>query len=468
MVLRKDCLCGDTCNCPCRGRCTATAVDMFLSWSAHWAASGVRPEKDFDRLWSGRKHEQRGKPFLEYKDRPVRFILAEFRGDWDQYSGGFGFPRSNQHKFCWLCPCLSTDMYADDALLEYTHEQYVQIVKRCRLSVLVDRGTLEKVYASLEWDRRKDKGMHGRVLSCDIVVYDFRTRSYKPLLKSDRLEVGGCVWDIWESKLSCHSGTFPFSLVFWRKNSSVDFSFYSYLMDYLRLEELMIDDLHTLDLGPAARLGGHVAAEALKCGMYGNDATEAGLKSGCRFLTRDMRSFNKRGRKRGAHYLNKLTVNMLGLSNNLAGGHLHCKAGEARTFMPFALHLAKQLQPHLGDKGEHLFKAVRALSDCYDLMAASQDAIDSNLLGDLLDECLRQSKAAGVKLLHKFHLMRHLRALSFRAGNPAGFSAYADETKNSETIKLAITARTFDFSSRVLIKDYLQFHLSKHVDQNIS
>jgi hypothetical protein len=430
-------------------------IDLFLAWSAGWAASGIRPDEDFDRPWSvANKMSQRLKPFLVHEGRKVRFILVEFRGDWDQYSGGFGFPRSNQHHFCWVCPCTKNLMYDDALPDEYRHADYERLVEKCIVDVLVDRSAAERIFNSLGLDCRKDKGMHGRVVMCPTVIFDHRTRMHVALLKHDRLEVGGCCRDIYATASSLFAGKFPFRLVFWRRHPAVDFSFRSPLLDVLQLEHLMIDDLHTLDLGPAARLGGHIAVAAVGK-LFGNDASENGLKTGCRLLNKKFRSWRKGKQWRGIW---KLTPGLIGLSSKDSTGHLHCKAGEARTFLPFALHLAKELSPHLGVKGPFLVRAVEALMGCFDIIKTKSPTVDGDKLGDMLDECMSCSRDAGVRLLHKFHLMRHMRSLSKRAGNPSRFSAYPDETKNSETIKIALKSSTADFASRVLCRDHLQFH----------
>lgn len=347
-------------------------------------------------------------------------------------------------------------MYSKRLPAEYDHQKYMQITEKCLIDILLDRADAKKVHQSLMFDFRKEKGMHGRVIAASLIVFDYRTKRHTVLLKFDRLEVSGCCPDIHADFSAWITGTFPFRLVFWRKDSSVDFSFRSPLLQFLQVEHLMIDDLHTLDLGPAARLGGHVASEAVRIGvLYGNDVSETGIKQGCRMLSREFRTW-RRGRTWTG--LNKITVGLIGVSSNKSGGHLQCKANEARSFLPFALHLAHKLSPHLCEKGPHLVRAVKSLLDCYAMMREPHASFDSDRFGDSLDQCLESSKSAGVKLLHKFHLMRHFRSLTKRAGNPSRFSAYADETKNNETIKLALRASTPNFGPRILMRDYMQFH----------
>lgn len=112
----------------------------------------------------------------------------------------------------------------------------------------------------------------------------------------------------------------------------------------------------------------------------------------------------------------------------------------------------------IGDEGHHLVAAIESLLRCYKMMKSSSRKIDYDEFGDNLDKCVKHSKLAGVKLIHKFHLMTHYRSLGKAAGNPARYSAYIDESKNADTVKLAQKAKTWDFNKRILTKDFLLYH----------
>lgn len=221
MVLRKDTCCGEGCGCPCRGRCTLAKVDEYLEWAARWAGAGIRPDTDFDRPWTEGHNAQRMKPFLQHQGRNVRFILLQFRGDWDQYSSGFGFPRSNQKSCCFLCPCLGRHMYDAEQPPEYTHDDYDRLIKQCTIDVLLSRGDVERAHSALGWDFRKDKGMHGRVIQSAVIVFDYRHQRFQTLLRNDRLELGGSCQDVHCTAASIITGTFPYRLLFWRRSPQV-------------------------------------------------------------------------------------------------------------------------------------------------------------------------------------------------------------------------------------------------------
>ena len=346
---------------------------------------------------------------------------------------------------------------------EYTHEQLMRILQRSVIDVLVSFEDLQAIWAALEFDWRKD-GMHGRIISRPLIVFNYRSQSYVTLLKFDRLEVGGSCRDVHcDSHSLC--GVSPFRILLWRKNLDANFSYHCRLWDYFRLEYLMVDDLHTLDLGACARLGGHALGLAITSGkVYGNDRSEAGVKKGCIMATRDLRAWQKQNPSRKACTIKRLNLATLGLASDINGqAHLSCKAGESRAFLPFALFVAKKMQAEFGEKGQHLVVAIDSLEKCYQMMHSDLRKIDYDGLGDLLDKCLEHSRLAGVRLINKFHLMRHLRSLGKVAGNPAKYSAYIDESKNADTVKLAQKAKTWDFNARILAKDFLQFHAPRTV-----
>ena len=99
-------------------------------------------------------------------------------------------------------------------------------------------------------------------------------------------------------------------------------------------------------------------------------------------------------------------------------------------------------------------------------MGNRRRTIDSDRLEIFFQSVNTHCKAAGVKLIPKFHLARHLGELSRRAGNPATFSEYADETKNNLIVNMA-RASVFgraSFSGRLLARDQLLAKLSSQID----
>ena len=466
VTLRKEFLCGLSCKCPCRGRCTIQALERHLAWQIDWAAEGVGSPLAFrDRPWgSAKRRSEVGQSRLIWEGRRVRFGLLECRNDWDQYSASWGMPKTNQKRPCWFCPCSLGQMHAPRASLPdpYTHASYMEAIAKSLITVSLGISDLHRVFNILVMDARDD-GMHGRVLSRNIEVQDLALQTAILLQRWDRLEVAGSCWDVHATAGELElAGPPPFLFRFWRKHPDHNFAHVSPLMQCRgnKLEHLMIGDLHTLDLGVTARIIGTIFIRVLQKGTkFSNARTKSGMEQGVRSLSLALRKHrfvrsSLRKRKAGDSQLSRITLKMLQYSSAGSAGHLKAKGLETRSTLLFAHQLARGSSiPH----EDELVAASGALLKAYQLMGARRRSIDSDRLEELLDTVTTKCKEAGVKMLPKFHLARHLGQLSRRAGNPAAFSEYLDESKNSLVVHMAQASSLGapDFSGRLLARDVL-------------
>ena len=458
LTIRKEHLCGISCGCPCRGRCTIQTAEKFIAWQINSAFEGTWPKKDYREFsWSSPIREsQAGKARLVWQKKKIRFGLMECRNDWDQYSSSWGMPKTNQAKPCWFCPVLKCNMHDDELPQSRTHDSYMQEINTSRIQATISLQDVHRVFASLIFDHR-DNGMHGRVCNRNIEVYDVIRQLPVLLKKWDRLELGGAVLDI-----HCSAGIIelqgpgPHALHFWRKGVGHSFAHISPIMEARgnRFEFLMIGDLHTLDLGVTARLVGHSMVKILKARVkLKNGPGMQGMERGVRALSKLLRSHYSRRRWKSSR-IGRVTLKMLQFYKLEDEGHLNAKGMETRSTLLFTHRLLQGSQvPHETE----LRRATGALLKAHHLMRTSDRSINSDKLEDLLAEVHVNCKAAGVRLLPKHHLARHLGELSRRAGNPANFSEYADESKNREIVKMAQGSAhgREDFSGRLLSRDRL-------------
>jgi len=133
-TLRKEALCGESCGCTCKGRCTIQAVEAAIVWSAACAASGVHPTERHDGLGFVELHrlQKAGQPLT---NNCAKFIMLEYRADWDQYSS-IGLPRPRQHRFCFKCTCSAEQAYAFDHRHEWpqrNHDSFMHDMAQCVL-----------------------------------------------------------------------------------------------------------------------------------------------------------------------------------------------------------------------------------------------------------------------------------------------------------------------------------------------
>lgn len=228
---------------------------------------------------------------------------------------------------------------------------------------------------------------------------------------------------------------------------------------------LMVDIMHTLDLGVAPRLAGHIMIFAVKHGVFGPCTGLQGLKAGIGRMNLAWRAYFRRakwgtqGRPRGL----RLTMKSLMVSSMSDTGHLKAKARPSRSALGFAFSLLKRQDvPDMGlVEAGHLRRAAKALLSAYELMSTGSRQIDSNLLGRRLEACFQHAKLANVRPLPKFHLMRHLWQLSARAGNPECFSCYMDEDHHRGIVATAQKSFSADFSARILSKERCLLRLQR-------
>ncbi len=220
-------------------------------------------------------HERPGETLLKYKGKKVRFVLLEVRHDWEQYSAGMGFAYSNQTYPCWYCPVLKHCMHKRELPAAYTHQDYMQQVKRCQLEVAVDKNDLCKLFEHLAVDLRKNNCVQGVALKKRVSVFCLNRKARVDLHLHDRLDIGGCCEDTHCKVADIVSANpkGPYRLWFWRTQDR-GLTFLSQIFKFpgFRFEMCMIDDLHTVDLGITSRLSGYVFMAALKSGMFRNEA----------------------------------------------------------------------------------------------------------------------------------------------------------------------------------------------------
>lgn len=445
--IRKELMCGEVCDCPCRGRCSMDSLEHVITWMANWAAAGYNPEKDYsDRSWLKLSGIRPGEAVLVHEGQVVRFALIEVRADWDQFAGGMGFARTNQSHPCMMCPAPVADLHRyplQDIHEPYTNEAYTSIVQKSQVSVLLDRGDVETIFANLRFDDRKDNGMHGRVVGRDLQVH-CQINGLTTLQKDDRLCTEGAVRDVhWTPAMVFARSPGPWRVHFWRKSSEpgVQFSFRSPFMGIAGMcfKQLMIDDLHCLDLGLAARLSGHAMVLALRSTVLGNVNTENGVKYGCTLLTEKIKKFySTLPKKSKISQIGRITLKRLSVETANDRGHLKGKAHEARCALPFATKLLTRRLVKKVPQAKYVKRACKCLLKAYGLMARSKTrAIDAACLGKLLVRVARNAIRGGVHVIPKFHLAQHLGQLAARAGNPARFSAYLDESHNKSVVQVA-------------------------------
>ncbi len=469
--LPKSRFCGEECGCPCRGRCTKNAMDKVLLWFSQVAASGYHPQcrHDGSPFPAGRSYDKRGTALVTEDLAPfgIRFVLMEYRADWLQISTGLGFPAANQEHFCWRC---NASKHGKAFAFEQSwcwplrdHDTYLREAAAVQIKVSVDRDTAENIFANLSLDWRQ-QGMHGRVVGCDIAVLDLDSMTHVDLRRHDRLEALEGVTDI---HCSPEALSYPCALVFFRTHPRVFLKFVPLLVSipFFRIEYLTQDILHTLDQGVTAKLAATAIQLLLRHGKFGNQNSRLGFAHGLRAFNQHLKAYAS-ARRREYHRLGKgsfatfhrLTLHMLRLqSNTTASPMLLGKGAEIRHLLPLCISLVKR---HFAEipKGRELLVSMVSLQRSYDIMQQHGANMPVEAKDDL-DHCLKQcginARSAGVRMIPKFHMLPHLGAQTYYAGNLRFHSTIDDESNNADIVRVAATAHAREFLSRVLAKQCL-------------
>ena len=478
-ALQSDNFCGEACNCPCRGRCSIQAAEQVVLWSARCAAAGENPTQRHDGLpfTDMRRRILAGTPLARGGLR-IRFVLLEFRGDWLEYCEDLGFPYTKEFFYCFKCKCPRNLALKFSGVFPFdmrTHSDYMEELKRCTVTLLVNAEDLRIIWASLQFDFRQ-KGMHGRITTKMLFVRDLNAGRDVQLCPGDRLEAGGDVLDThcaWEELPT------PANLVFFRKHPEVWFTFFPTLFQfpYFRFEYLMLDTLHMLDLGVTARLIGTALQRLLSQGMSAGASTKRSMLRGLVTLNIDMRAYYLRQRRHARLHrqqissIDHLTLKMLGIRKNInATPTLKAKGAETRHLLPFVIELVeKPANLACVQHGSELLRACKSLQRVYDIIRDNPRDMGENALQELHDACMdvgEQCEQALVAMIPKFHMLKHIPEMGQLAGNAKFHSTYEDEAFNRDIVRIIQSTHTADFLKRLLAKcdllEQVDAELSRH------
>ena len=445
-TMRKEHLCGEAVGCPCRGRCSLEVIERYLVWCAEVAASGLHPEVNFlgQQFESLDRRLNAGQPICAHGESVISFALVEFRADGAQYSD-LGLRRTNQDNFCLKCHSDRASMFDfvnAHKWMPWTDVEYQSVVTQGRLALTVPSEEADAVLASLHWDFRENKGLHARIVKAD----------GHGLQKHDILVYGGSCWNQYAENSGDLLGVEPYQLLFWRPTEELRCPLYVLDFPGCSVDYLMLDDLHNLDLGCAARIAGVALLGALKSGRFGHPSTERGMKQSVAKLNADLHRFFK---GTGVPW-KRLTIKSLCWKNMQSKGHLKAKGFHCSGIMPYVIDLLESCDCDFGSiRRKPLLKAAIYLQRAYRLMRESPREIDHELLGKYLEAVGIQSQKAGVPLIPKFHYLFHFGSVAAASGNPRCASTRIDESLNADVVRLAQSMHTSEFSARMLSRQHL-------------
>ena len=472
-------MCGEACGCPCKGRCTKVEIDRIILWMLEVCASGKRPANRHDHFAFTEQHrrDNRNKVFVteEVSEHGVRFVLLEYRADWVQLSKGLGFPSHGSLNFCPKCKVPREQAHDYEESFAWpcrTHESYLHDAAQVTIVVVVSRQTFSRILEVLKFDWRRN-GMHGRIVGRQLQVMDLKRGVSTTLLANDRLEAAGDIRDIHCD--NCSLLPDPCTIVFFRKRVGVFLKFIPLLLSapFFKFEYILLDILHSLDLGVTARLVAYCIVLLLKHGKYGNADNRTGFLQGLRSFNRSMRVYASGERKRCRRQLkgsftcfNTITLSMLGLKKSLNARPMMKGRGiEVRHILPFCIH---ELRPQTSSiaNSRLLLTSMTSLKCAYDIMERNGYELPPDVCDELehhLKQCGKNARDGQVPLLPKFHLLPHLGAQCRVSGNLRHSAMLEDESMNADSVRMAARSHSRDFMERLLAQQQLLLDIEQEL-----
>ncbi len=211
---------------------------------------------------------------------PLFGELVEVRADWQEFSTSFAFkPWSSS-----LTPCFKCNGTLARGSARFIHQYTANVdhaacnrrddarlreaIMSAQFEVNVDHATAAAIEACLHVDSRKH-GAQGRAPRSAVPNTELRA--------FDRLEVGGAISDTHVNLAELPA--YPARIVFFRAAAGNFLNDVCPLFDVVVFDNLLVDILHTLDLGVAQYTGGAAIAFLLLHDMYDTGATSTDLKT---------------------------------------------------------------------------------------------------------------------------------------------------------------------------------------------
>lgn len=230
---------------------------------------------------------------------------------------------------------------------------------------------------------------------------------------------------------------FPAKVLFWRNADETRCRHRNLLFDPsvgVTIDTLMVDRLHTLNLGPAQVWVAHalwaiIVADVFWAGTLGETLHHQSVQ---RSKT-ELWAWYKTARTERPHEtvmeVQNLTLSMLGGKPSTPS--LRAKAAETKGLVPFVVHLLKKYRNNMmNGKKDLLIGAGEALHKYFELLSPSPLVVPMDTLQTMCDNVktrIRLSVLAGIPLKPKHHLLLHLVARSAGHGNPTSYATFADE-----------------------------------------
>lgn len=249
-------------------------------------------------------------------------------------------------------------------------------------------------------------------------------------------------------------------LRFWRPSASF-LKFRSPLWDVLPPQNLLVDLLHTVDLGVCQYVGGHIMAFILREDLLQSGARSMKVRQSLQLPMLNAR-YSQWFRSPGWGRDESSRITELGWSNLLGTGGLKrpslgAKGAESRALFLFLADLLQEVHVHATPSKLPTGKTLLGAAKCLALWLQIVVCTGGRMPAELLDQAAAQQRncctlfrSGGGALRPKFHQWRHLTLQQYKSGNCRMTSTYTDETFNQLVVRFATRAKPARFAISVL------------------
>lgn len=450
-VLRRSHLC----RCGCKGWCSLYPVFEALRWSFKAMACGHWPTQRHDGPWT----EADGERALQ-AGRPLGFVgaLLQVRGDWSEFSHTLGLADWNSR----LHPCMfchaSRDNRFDTTGFEASgnpwgavaHADMEAACQACEQWRLLDAAGYALVKAAMHYEKGS-RGGGGLCLSADIPQL--------ALLKGDRVEPFDGLQDVAKA---FNIESFPVRLLFWRRSAATRCRRRNPILMApeigMTVNTLMVDKLHSLNLGPAMFWCSHALWRLILQDAWHTRASGEKLQQLSALQIRNELWSYYRDRRRQLPEkriteVSDFTLRMLGKPGQQT---LNTKAAETKGLVPFVQSLLQKHREALTpEEFAPLSGAGSALQEMFDILDKAPRDLDAATARRLRRATARHvvlSEQAGMVLKPKHHMVLHMSGRASAFGNPNAYSTFEDESINKLLKKVGEAAHRSVWEVRVLVQ----------------
>lgn len=443
------------CRCGCKGYCSLYPLLEALTYSFSAMAQGKWPTRRHDGPWGPGDSERSSKG-----GRPLGFVGAvlHVKGDWSEFAHTLGLSDWSSRLYCCFFCQTTRDTRFDLSGLNplsnpwgaVTHADIERACSQCEVWRTLSAKQHALVMSRLYYEK-KSRGGTGRCLSADIPELS--------LLKGDRLEPHPGLQDV---GLFDRLGKFPTQVLFWRRACETRCRHRNPLLMApalgLTINSLMVDKLHTLNLGAALFWCCHALWRLILVDAWGTSATSEQLHQLSALQIRNelwawYREQRRAHPEREIAQVSDFNVRMLGKPNHQT---LTTKAAETKWLVPFVLGLLRKYRGAFdSSEAGALIGSGASLQELFDIMETSPRELPPQVVQRLYDAAKKHivlAKQAGVPLKPKHHLLLHMVSRAAEFGNPDAYSTFEDESINKLVKNIGEAAHRSVWEVRVLVQ----------------